>query len=61
MTGSEIKRLLKKQGCYQVGEYKGHEKWFSPITGNFFPIPRHDAKEIKPKTAESILKAAGLK
>lgn len=61
MKGSELKKLLKKQGCYLVGQYNGHEKWYSPLTEKCFPIPRHDSKDIKPKTAENILKAAGLK
>lgn len=62
MKGSELKRMLKKSGkCYFVEEGKEHEKWHSDITGKDFRVPRHDAKDVKPGTANSILKDAGLK
>lgn len=61
MKISELKRILKKNKCKQVGEYAGHEKWYSPITGKEFPVPRHDSKEIAVGTANRILKDAGLK
>ena len=61
MKVSELKRQLRKFHCKQVGEYDGHEKWYSPITGKEFPIPRHDSKEIAAGTLNRILKDAGLK
>ena len=61
MKGSELKKQLRKAGCYQVGEYDGHERWYSPLTGKTFPVPRHDSKEIATGTANKILKDAGLK
>lgn len=61
MKYSELKRRLRKAGCYKVKEGANHEKWFSPITKQFFRVPRHDSQEVKPATLESILKAAGLK
>ena len=61
MKISELKKLLKANGCRKVGEYDGHEKWFSPITGKSFPIARHDSKEIASGTLNRILKDAGLK
>ena len=36
MNYGEVKRLLKKNGCYFVEEGGRHEKWFSPITGETF-------------------------
>lgn len=61
MKSSELKKLLRKYHCRQIGEYTGHEKWYNPITGKEFPIPRHDAKELPSGTANRILKDAGLK
>ena len=61
MKVSELKRLLLKNHCKCIGQYNGHEKWYSPITGKTFPIPRHDAKEIPTGTLNKILKDAGLK
>lgn len=61
MKVSELKRVLKKNKCKKVGEYKRHEKWYSPLTGKEFAVPRHDAAEIAVGTADSILKDAGLK
>ena len=51
MKGSELVRLLKKNGCSLVGHGGRHDEWFSPI---------HN-KEVPKGTALSILKDAGLK
>ena len=61
MTYSDIKRLLKKNGCYLKVEGKRHELWYSPITGNTFTVARHDTQEVKNGTLQSIKRAAGLK
>lgn len=61
MKTSELKRLLRKAGCIKEPGGTNHEIWYSPRTGKHFTVPRHDAKEIKTKTAETIMKQAGLK
>lgn len=61
MKVSELKRLLKQNGCRFEEDYTRHEWWYSPKTGKYFPVPRHDAKEIPTGTLNSILKDAGLK
>ncbi len=61
MKTSELKKLLKKNKCKWMGEYNRHEKWYSPITGKEFPVPRHDSQEIATGTVNRILKDAGLK
>jgi predicted RNA binding protein YcfA (HicA-like mRNA interferase family) len=38
-----------------------HDKWYSPLTGNTFMVPRHPSKEVKTGTANKILKDSGLK
>lgn len=60
MKGSELIRILMKNGCYFVSHGGRHDKWFSPITKNYFRVPRH-ASEVKKGTAEAILKQAGVK
>ena len=60
MRYSELKKLLKKQGCYIMREGANHEQWYSPITGSTFSIGRHKTEEVKSGTLKSILKAAGV-
>lgn len=61
MKVSEMVRKIKKVGCYIVEHGKEHDKWYSPITGRVFRIPRHPGKELPTGTAESIARDAGLK
>ena len=67
MKYAELKRFLKSKGCYKVkrknkrGEYDEHEKWYSPISGEYFRVSRHEQQEVPPGTLHSILKKAGLK
>ena len=58
---SEKKRQLRAIGCYKIREGGNHEMWYSPRTGKQFPVPRHDAKELKTKTEASIDRDSGLK
>ncbi|MBR1956619.1 MAG: type II toxin-antitoxin system HicA family toxin [Bacteroidales bacterium] len=60
MRTSEFKKLLRKHGCYFVSQGGRHEKWFSPITGNKFVVPRHDGQEIPTGTLQAIKKQAGI-
>lgn len=61
MTASELKKKLKKAGCYKIREGGNHEIWINPKTQETFPVSRHGTEEIKTGTANNILKAAGLK
>jgi len=58
---SELYRLLKKHSCYFVEHGTNHDKWYSPITGRNFYVPRHSSQEVKPATLRKILKDAGIK
>ncbi len=60
MKFSELKRLLKKNGCYIAREGKGHEIWYSPKTKKTFSVGRHTTEDVKPKTLKSILEDAGI-
>lgn len=60
MTYSELKRKLKKIGCYKVVEGARHEMWYSPITGKTFPVGRHNNQEVASGTLDSIKRDSGL-
>ena len=60
MTYGELKRELKKSGCYFLYCGSRHEMWENPKTGKLFPVGRHDTKEIPSGTLGSIELAAGL-
>lgn len=60
MTYSELKKQLKRIGCYLVEQGANHEKWYSPITGKTFPVGRHKTEEVKPGTLKAIKEQSGL-
>ena len=60
MKTSELLKLLKDNNIEFVKHGKKHDIYYSPITGECFPIPRHTG-EIARGTLSSILKSAGLK
>ncbi|MDR1917920.1 MAG: type II toxin-antitoxin system HicA family toxin [Christensenellaceae bacterium] len=61
MRYSELKRLLKANGCYKLGEGGNHEKWYSPVSNSQFPVGRHDSEEVRTGTYNAILQQAGIK
>ena len=62
MKTSELKRLLKQYGCYEVlANVRGHDVWYSPVSKAKFRVPRHQSREIAVGTCAAILKQAGIK
>lgn len=59
MKTPELLKILNKNGCSLDHHGSNHDIWYSPITGKYFPVPRHKA-EIKTGTLKSILKDAGI-
>ena len=57
---SELKKLLKKNGCYLSSQGKKHEIWYSPKTGNYFTVGRHNQEEVATGTLKSIKNDAGI-
>ena len=57
MRTGELKKKLRKAGCYKIREGGNHEIWYSPKTETAFS----DGQEIATGTANKILKDAGLK
>jgi predicted RNA binding protein YcfA (HicA-like mRNA interferase family) len=60
MKTSEVKRLLRGAGCYFVSHGGNHDKWYSPITNNYFILPRHDGQELPLGTLNAIKKQSGV-
>ena len=60
MKYSELEKILKKAGCYLVGN-NAHPVWYSPITNQRFQTGHHKSEEVKKGTLERILKQAGIK
>lgn len=60
MRYSELKHRLRKKGCYKAREGANHEIWYSPKTGKYFPVGRHDKQEVPSGTLKSILRDAGI-
>ena len=61
MKYSELKKKLKKNGCRFDHEGANHEMWYSPITGLYFPVGRHNTEDCPKGTLNSILNDACLK
>lgn len=40
MKVSELRKLLRQHGCYEVDHGKEHDVWFSPITKAKMRIPK---------------------
>ena len=60
MKRSELLKLLKEHGCKIVGHGSNHDRVYSPINGETFPLWRH-SQDMKKGTVEAILKQAGIK
>ena len=58
---SELKKILRQNGCYQESEGTNHAIWFSPLTGKRFPFGRHGSKDVKSGIYKAIAKQAGIK
>lgn len=61
MRWAEKKRQLREAGCRKIDEGGNHEIWYSPITKQKFPVPRHDTQEIGKGMEKVVNKQAGLK
>ena len=53
MKYSELERELLAAGCVVYKEGANHTLWYSPKTGNTFPVGRHKTQEVpKPETKQ---------
>lgn len=60
MKYSELEKIIREAGCYVLKEGANHTIWYSPITGQKFPVGRHRTEDIPTGTLKSIKKAAGI-
>ena len=56
---SEVIDKLKENNCYFIKHKTNHDSWYSPISNNYFVVPRHP--KMPRITALSIYKQAGIK
>lgn len=61
MKYNELEKKLRKAGCYPDGSMGGHPLWYSPITGKYFKMSHHGAKEVATGTLKSIIRDSGVK
>jgi len=61
MKSSELLRLLKKDGWYEVRQKGSHIIMQHSQKPNIIPVPYHAAKEVKKGTLQAILKLADIK
>ena len=60
MKYSELIRKLIDAGCHIKRNGANHDWWYSPITKQSFPIPRHGSHEVPKGTEKNIKKKAGI-
>ena len=60
MKYSELIEELKTAGCSLLKHGSNHDIWYSPLTKNKFPVPRHQSHEVAKETERSIRKLAGI-
>lgn len=60
MKVSEFRRKIENIGCYVQRHGARHDIYFSPKTGETFPVSRHSGEEIALGTLKSMSKKAGL-
>lgn len=61
MTAKEILKQLKAGGWTEKSQRGSHLQLVHPTKPGKVTVPMHSGKDLDPKTANSILKQAGLK
>lgn len=61
MKSSELLRIMKKDGWYEVRQKGSHIIMKHPTKPNQIPVPFHASKEMKKGTLRAILKLAEIK
>ncbi len=60
MKSSELLRILKKDGWFEVRQKGSHKIMMHPTKRNIIPVPFHASKEMKTGTLKQILKMAEI-
>jgi predicted RNA binding protein YcfA (HicA-like mRNA interferase family) len=61
MKSSELLRLLKRDGWFEVRQKGSHILMRHPVKPDTIPVPFHSSKEMPKGTLRQILKMAGIK
>lgn len=61
MKSSELLRIMKKDGWYEIRQKGSHIIMKHPTKSNVIPVPYHASKEMKEGTLQAILKLAEIK
>ena len=61
MKASEIIKILKKDGWFEVAQSGSHKQFKHTKKTGKVTVPAHKVKDIPPGTLNSIYKQAGLK
>lgn len=61
MKSSELLRIMKKAGWFEVRRRGSHIIMQHPTKPNTIPVPFHASKEMKKGTLQAILKLANIK
>jgi predicted RNA binding protein YcfA (HicA-like mRNA interferase family) len=61
MKSSELLRLLKRDGWFEVRQKGSHIIMRHPVKPDMIPVPFHASKEMPKGTLRQILKMAGIK
>lgn len=56
MKSSELLRILKKNGWYEVRQKGSHIIMMHPTKANIIPVPFHASKEVKKRDVEAHIK-----
>jgi len=60
MKSSELLRIMKKDGWYEIRQKGSHILMKHPTKANIIPVPYHSSKEMKKGTLQAILKLAEI-
>lgn len=58
---SELEKELRKINCRIERRGQRHNIWYSPVTGEKFPVGHHKTDDVPTGTLKAIKQAAGLK
>ena len=61
MDAKELEKILKQDGWTYVNQKGSHKQYRHPLKTGKVTIPFHGHKDLNIKTANTILKQAGLK
>lgn len=56
----KLEKMIQADGWYKVKQKGSHRQYRHPYKAGKVTIPFHKGKDLKPETAKTIIKQAGL-